>query len=407
MRRCIVVALGLAFLVTEVRGQVVARGPEFPLLTGDTAFGARVGIDDAGRFLAGFYGVFEGRISLRGWDQGGLLDRFEIAPGARFVSLAELGSGGFAVVWAQEDADDFRFDILLQTFAVDGTPLSSPAPVNVEPIVELDAPTAVARRPDDLVVTWHHSADAGLGVAREIRARFLPFAGPPGPPVTVSDGPTAIASQPRVATTPDGRALVVWKGNACGPEDPSGGCIRGRHYSAAGAPTGGEMVLNAFTTGAQNQPAVAASDDGFVVVWESMDCGEECIRVRRFDGDAEALGPEVRADDTGADFVDTPGVGAAGSGEFTVAWTRWSGSDSLAYARAYDHDGAPLTGEFQVNSDPSSEPYETAAAMNDAGELVVVWSTNYDMWGRRLALESIFADGFESGDTGAWSAAVP
>ena len=76
---------------------------------------------------------------------------------------------------------------------------------------------------------------------------------------------------------------------------------------------------------------------------------------------------------TGTDVVDSPSVGAAGTGEFVVAWARWVASDALTFARAFSRSGDPLTGEFQVNSDPSSEPYETAAAMNDGGEFAVVF----------------------------------
>ncbi len=406
MRHRIMLVLCLLALAPRAHAQVVPLGPEFHIMTSSTAFGPRVAVDDEGRFLAGFYDVFEGRIGLRGWDRGQLQDSFEIAPGARYAAIAELGSGDFAVTWSLRDPDEFQWHILLQAFAVDGTPLTSPAQVNVDPSQGLGSVTAVARRPDDLMVVWNHTTDAVAN--REIRGRFLPWVGSPGPPFTVSIGPVADSIQPRVAATADGRTLVVWRDQECAPEDPSDGCIRGRHYTAAGNPTGGELLINSFTTGVQSQPAVAAADDGFLVAWESLDCGDECIRVRRFDADATALAAELRADLTGADFVNSPSVGATGSGEFVVAWARWLASDALTYARAFDRSGRPLTSELRVNSDPSSEPSEVAAAINDDGQFVVVWSDNYDMWGRRFELElTLFEDGFESGDTSAWSAAVP
>ena len=53
-------------------------------------------------------------------------------------------------------------------------------------------------------------------------------------------------------------------------------------------------------------------------------------------------------------------------------------------------------------------------AMNPAGEFVIVWqsegllegSYQYNIHGQRFGTQ-VFADGFESGDTSAWSVTVP
>ncbi len=404
MKYRILSTLCLAALASGAFAQVVPQGPEFHILSSHTANDPRVAIDDGGRFMAGFFDFFVGHVELRGWDGAQLQTPFGFSPEARFVSVAELGGGEFAVVWLQWDSMSSLSDIMQQVFAVDGSPLSAAAPVTLNPFNSLDANTAVVRRPGDLMVVWEHVNDVFEGFEREIRARFLPFAGPPGPPVTVNVSPLGLGENgPEVAATADGRVLVVWS-NLCAPDDPSGGCIRGRHYTAAGNPTGPELLINSFTTGNQTQPAVAASDDGFVVTWKSEDCGDDCIRVRRFSADAKALGPEVRADLAGTDDVNSPRVGATGRGELVVVWVRRVGAESLPFARVFDSSGQPLTSEFQVDGDSAIDPRWATAAMNDSGELVVVWNDAFDMWGRRYKLAAIFDDGFESGDTSSWSA---
>ena len=408
MKYRILSTLCLAALAFGTFGQVVPQGPEFLIMSTLTANDPRVAIDGGGQFMAGFFDFFVGQVILRGWDGAQLQTPFGFSPEARYVSIAELGGGEFAVVWSQWDSMSFDLEIMQQTFAVDGSPLSSAAPVTLNPFNSMDANTAVVRRPGDLMVVWEHVSDVFEGFEREIRARFLPFAGPPGPPVTVNGSPLGLVdNEPEVAATADGRVLVVWSNQSCAPDDPSDGCIRGRHYTAAGNPAGPEMLINSFTTGSQTQPVVAASNDGFVVAWKSEDCGDDCIQVRRFSADAKALGPEVRADLTGADFVGYPGVGATGRGEFAVVWVRRVGAESLPFARAFDSSGQPLTGEFKVDNDNTVEPRWAATAMNDGGEFVVVWNDAFDMWGRRFKLEAIFDDGFESGDTSSWSTTVP
>ena len=63
---------------------------------------------------------------------------------------------------------------------------------------------------------------------------------------------------------------------------------------AAQVPAGGEIVVNIFTTGSQDDPAVAMTRDGrFVVVWESPqdDVGDAVLEPseRRRSVDAVAL----------------------------------------------------------------------------------------------------------------------
>jgi hypothetical protein len=79
-----------------------------------------------------------------------------------------------------------------------------------------------------------------------------------------------------VARDAAGNFVVVWRSDdlgAPGPNDDTSG-IFGRRYAASGAPLGDEFLVNAYTTGSQTSPTVAADPDGrVVVVWSSTDRG--------------------------------------------------------------------------------------------------------------------------------------
>jgi hypothetical protein len=76
-----------------------------------------------------------------------------------------------------------------------------------------------------------------------------------------------------------------------------------------------------------------------------------------------------------------------------------------------------LTGsQFQVNSYTTFSQLSPAVATDPDGDFVVVWqsdgsggsdTSDFSIQGQRGKLRLLFGDGFESGDTTAWSAAAP
>src|SRR5262245_16125996 len=72
---------------------------------------------------------------------------------------------------------------------------------------------------------------------------------------------------PEVATLAGGGFVVVWSsiGSA---SDPASHSVQGQVYDAIGAAVSGQFQANAYTTGNQSLPVVAAdASGGFLVVW--------------------------------------------------------------------------------------------------------------------------------------------
>ncbi len=116
-----------------------------------------------------------------------------------------------------------------------------------------------------------------------------------------------------------------------------------------------------------------------------------------------------------------PSVAVEPQGDFVVVWTSYGsyGTDSSGESiqgQRYDSGGAPVGGQFQVNAYTTTSQRRPAMAADAQGSFVVVWRSNGSygtdtsdgsIQGQRFAGLQIFTDGFESGDTSAWSSTVP
>src|SRR5262249_57557219 len=82
----------------------------------------------------------------------------------------------------------------------------------------------------------------------------------------VSVQTTGNQQTPEVAALGDGNFIVVWDSVE---QDGSSSGVFARRV-VGGVPTGPEFRVNTSTVGSQQDPRVAASDTGFVVVWDSV-----------------------------------------------------------------------------------------------------------------------------------------
>ena len=181
----------------------------------------------------------------------------------------------------------------------------------------------------------------------------------------------ASRTTPVVAQAPSGRFVVAWASGYYGlyPAD-----IFARTFDAGGTPLGPEFQVsaNGYDVGAYREyhyqavynPAIEADASGnFVVVWEREGASADGKDVmgRRLDASGTPLAGAFQVSELtvppATDFYwnRSADVAVKGTGEFVVVWSTIP-SDVGGYAvvgRRYDATGAPLGGEFQVNSQPT------------------------------------------------------
>jgi hypothetical protein len=236
----------------------------------------------------------------------------------------------------------------------------------------------VAVLPDGgFVVVWDSWNQVGVG--RDVFAQRYDASGARvGGEFRVNSYTTSLQYAAAVAAGEQGNFVVVWHSSHDG--DNFG--VFGQAFDASGAPTGAEFRVNAYTTGTQAAPDVAAGTDGeFVVVWRGAGTGDPAgVFARRFSSAGTVLGGEFRVNQWTTNAQSYPSVAADGSGNFVVVWDRLnSGAPSTVIARRYDAGGAALASEFQVNTlaTNDSAEYRPAVSRGADGAFVVVWRTAF------------------------------
>jgi VCBS repeat-containing protein len=193
---------------------------------------------------------------------------------------------------------------------------------------------------------------------------------------------TTAEQQRRAAVASDvvGNYVVVWESQL---QDGSGWGIYARQFDANSNPLGGELLVNTTTVGDQFDPAVAMDASGnFVVTWSSQGqdgdaAGESNVYARMYDDAGTPLTPEWRVNETAAGDQQYSSVSFDGLGNLMVTWSSLD-QDTDGWgvlARRFDDMGAPLTGEFQVNTTTAGDQMFSDVAGDAYGGYVVVWQS--------------------------------
>ncbi|MEO1368961.1 MAG: SdrD B-like domain-containing protein, partial [Acidobacteriota bacterium] len=332
--------------------------------------------------------------------------------------------GGFLVVWS--DSSTAARSIRGQRYDSSGSPLSGELELTSEVAfgdIELEADPTTG----NFVVAWEIEDD---GSGTGIRARRFDSGGQPlGDHLAVNSYTGGSQTKVSLSMDPDGDFVIVWQSFG-GEVDDDRFSIQGRRYASDGEPIGGQFLVNSYTTDAQLAPAVAVDGFGdFVVTWTDYreDLGDSSFRgivAQRFRVTAD-LGDRVFFD-TGSDGVQSmtdPGVEGVGvrlrdgSGELLAETITDAdghylfkpkiGARGIIDQFVLDFD-RPSSGLFTFQDRGSDESIDSDVdpATGETDPLIIL-----SAGAERLDLDAgirpvLFADGFESGDTSAWSASV-
>jgi hypothetical protein len=187
-----------------------------------------------------------------------------------------------------------------------------------------------------------------------------------------------------------GDAFTEWawqvKGNGfmAGRSLPSKHGIAARRLTASGKWTGPEIRLNSRPV---DRPAgvsvVGLADASFVAVWLGVlpgSPGTGVLRARRFSPSGKPLGPDFDVNASPLGPFDPPAldfalkVAATPGGGFAVAWGIFQG----AYVRWFNASGIPSGPEQRVSATGDFFAFPEDMAVDNQGNLVLLWNVNYD-----------------------------
>jgi hypothetical protein len=145
---------------------------------------------------------------------------------------------------------------------------------------------------------------------------------------------------------------------------------------AAQQPVGPEFPVNTSIVGYQGQAAVGGNaSGGFVVAWVGGNYPDQDIFARRFDGAGAPIGGEFRVNSNTIGVQNAPAVAVNPAGGFVVIWASYQATHQIVGQR-YGSSGAPLGGEFRVDTIPYNSFYPRVA-FDSAGNFIVVWNLNF------------------------------
>jgi hypothetical protein len=310
------------------------------------------------------------------------------AAGPQFEPSSASGSNGdFVVVWTQ--GSPAQYDVYGRRFSAAGAPLGTEFRVNTYT-------TGIQRRPtvgvDDLnrfVVFWQDLQ----GTPGLFAQRYEADGSPVGTEFRVTSV-TGTVNEPRAAVDRSGRFVVTWWGSGAGDNEG----IFARRFDYTGAPAGADFLVNAYTTGRQESPALDVDAAGnFTVAWESagQDGSFQGIFARRVT--TGGLGPEFRVNTYTLGDQRNPAVAMGRGGQFVVLWDSLGQDGSLTgvYAQRYDPVGVPLAGEFRVNEFTTGSQAAVSASSSETGAFVASWSSDLEDG----SSYGVFARRFDSGGT--------
>lgn len=139
-----------------------------------------------------------------------------------------------------------------------------------------------------------------------------------------------------------------------------------------------EFHVNTRVAGAQCNPSVATTGSGdFVVVWSSYYSSggrSNEIVARRFDHSGEPIDAnEFQVNTTSEGNQTDPAVAIGAAGSVMIVWQGPGRAGTDVFARLFDPNGQPLTGELPVNVDTLGQCACPRVAAGMSGTFVVVW----------------------------------
>ena len=288
----------------------------------------------------------------------------------RFNDVAADANGNFVVAWMDQSQDTgaLQDQAKAQRFNAAGLPQGGELTVNTYTTGDQGQTNVAMNTDGNFVVVWASAGQDGsaLGIFGQ---RFNAAGLPQGPEFAVNTYTPGVQDDPVVAMNPTGNFVVVWEATF-GPNDELLGLFAQR-YNAAGVAQGSEFHVNAYTTGSQDEPAIAMDAAGnFVVVWCDRNRG---VFGRRFSSTGVALGSDFPVAE-GASQCD-PSIAMTAAGHFIIAWTDPvdAPTPNVIRARFYRSDGLAVGVPFQVNTNTATDKQSASVGMDPSGNALIAW----------------------------------
>jgi len=376
------------FLIVSIQSYPqTPQGDEFQVNTytaGDQTF-PQVAAGALGNFVVVWHGLGTHAFSIRGQRYAGdgtpVGSEFQInsytTNNQQRPDVADLGSG-FVVIWqsvGSTGSDSSGQSIQGQRYASDGSPSGDEFQVNTYTTNDQITPQVAADSMGNFVSVWHSDGQDGDGKG-VFGQRYDSTGSPAGGEFQVNTYATSNQYEPAVEMDALGNFVVIWQSGVIALRNRN---ILGQRYNAMGSPLGGEFLVNTYTTDDQVLAQIGMTLGGtFVVVWQDRVKNTAwSIQGQRFDVAGGQIGGEFKVDRASGGQDNYPAAAMDTAGNFVVVWrghdSAGSDADISILGQQFDSAGVKVGGEFQVNSFTPNNQLEPELATDQSGNFVVVW----------------------------------
>ena len=329
------------------------------------------------------------------------------------ASIEMAADGSFIILWRSSQQDGDGWGSYGQRFDASGDRSGGEFQINEETANNQELAYAALDDEGNMMVVWESAEQDGS--AGGIYGRAYDSSGQAGDEIRVNTTTSGWQNDAEIAALPTG-FVVVWE--SLNVDADFRGVVY-RRYAADGSPLAGEQLANITEEGNQNNPVIATQDDGsFIIVWESdgQDGSEAAVIARFFSSDGAPTSGEMQLNQTTAGDQEHLSVANDGLGGYVVIWdgeASSGGSFDEIWGRRVLANGTLFGDEFRVNTSTSNRQVFPAIAAGGDGHLVAVWhswtgdGSGTRSVGQRLFMTGLFTDGFESGDLSGWSESTP
>jgi Ca2+-binding RTX toxin-like protein len=330
-------------------------------------------------------------------------------------TITALADGRFVVAWTDlsvSGGDTSLYAIRGQVFTAAGAKSGAEFLVNTTTTNTQTYPTITGLADGRFVVAWSDlSVSGGDTSLYAIRGQVFTAAGAKsGAEFLVNTTTTNNQSNSTITGLADGRFVVAWTDGSQSSGDRYSSAIRGQVFTAAGAKSGAEFLVNSTTTNSQGDSTITGLADGrFVVAWTDLsvsggDTSGSAIRAQVFTAAGAKSGAEFLVNTTTTNNQYDPTITGLADGRFVVAWTDLSvsGGDTSLYAirgQVFTAAGAKSGVEFLVNTTTTNNQYEPTITGLADGRFVVAW-TDFSQSGGDTSGFAIRGQAFDGRITG-------
>ncbi|HVT87869.1 MAG TPA: dockerin type I domain-containing protein [Tepidisphaeraceae bacterium] len=329
-------------------------------------------------------------------------------------AVAMDADGEYVITWySYNQSGEIGTGIYAQRYNASGVAVGGEIHVNTFTTGNQFLPTVAMDHDHGFVIVWNTSGQSGTPDTAGIYARRFDNNGNAldTHEFLINATTANTQSQPAIAMDSHGDYVVAWRSLN---QDGSGYGIYGRQYSFANGSTttSSEFSVNTFTTGNQTTPSVAIADNGdFVIVWSSANqvgaTSQADIFARRYDHTGGSLDTEFLVNEFTTGNQQNPAIAMTQNGQFIIAWESAGQDDVLVptglgiFGRIYDNGTVPtpVGGEFLINSTVTSDQQAPSVgassngfiaawtSLNEDGELNGIFAQRYDILGGTIGLE--------------------